>query len=520
MRTALVISVAFSGVLHATRVFETANSDDAFILFRYARNLIEGRGLVWNVGESPVEGFTSLLHVLLVATGGLAGADLVVMGQAIGIVSMGLACVAAAWLASEVSNGDRRIVVLAPLFVAASPAAAAWARGGMETLSFTALVACSLAGWLRERRKVGTGRIVSSLAFAFATLSRPEALGLAGLSIGWDVISPTAMPLRRRLREGLRSWWPYVAFLAAYGSWKLWYFGDLLPTTWHAKSGGGVAAVAVGAVYVAKFLRGCGMVTVVCAILMIVLPRRNGAGGGAYLFCAALVLAAPTVAVGGDYQYFWRYLVPVVPIMAVLAIQGGCETLDRFVGLASWRRFAVAGVLLAGAGIPWVLPSLQEVADRPWLLTRPLRLIDENRMAQDDFVQMGRALDRVIPPGESLATVAVGAIGYYCDRPIVDMLGLNDREIACAPVDRRRFDRWRPGHMRGDARIILKREPDYIIPIMRPTAAREGPVEGGGGYRYPFLRDLLESSEFRNDYRHEPVRMDDGRWIQLYRRRP
>jgi len=40
--------------------------DDAFICFRYARNLIEGHGLVWNRGER-VEGYTQLAWVLEIA---------------------------------------------------------------------------------------------------------------------------------------------------------------------------------------------------------------------------------------------------------------------------------------------------------------------------------------------------------------------------------------------------------------------------------------------------------------------
>ena len=42
-------------------------TDDAYISFRYARHLGAGHGLVWNPGEAPVEGFTNLLLVILVA---------------------------------------------------------------------------------------------------------------------------------------------------------------------------------------------------------------------------------------------------------------------------------------------------------------------------------------------------------------------------------------------------------------------------------------------------------------------
>ena len=41
-------------------------TDDAFISFRYARNLLEGHGLVFNVGDR-VEGYSNFLWVLELA---------------------------------------------------------------------------------------------------------------------------------------------------------------------------------------------------------------------------------------------------------------------------------------------------------------------------------------------------------------------------------------------------------------------------------------------------------------------
>jgi len=41
--------------------------EDAMISMRYARHLADGHGLVWNIGEAPIEGFTNLLWVLWMA---------------------------------------------------------------------------------------------------------------------------------------------------------------------------------------------------------------------------------------------------------------------------------------------------------------------------------------------------------------------------------------------------------------------------------------------------------------------
>src|SRR4030095_1890953 len=40
-------------------------AEDASIAYRFARNVAEGHGFVWNVGEASVEGFTNFLWLLL-----------------------------------------------------------------------------------------------------------------------------------------------------------------------------------------------------------------------------------------------------------------------------------------------------------------------------------------------------------------------------------------------------------------------------------------------------------------------
>lgn len=59
-------------------------SDDGFISFRYAQNLAEGRGLVYNAGEY-VEGYTNLLWTLALAGFMRLGAQPEIMSHVLGI---------------------------------------------------------------------------------------------------------------------------------------------------------------------------------------------------------------------------------------------------------------------------------------------------------------------------------------------------------------------------------------------------------------------------------------------------
>src|SRR5262245_20269895 len=51
--------------------------DDAYISARYAQHLARGYGLVYNPGETPVEGSASFLHVLVLAACDFAGLDVI-----------------------------------------------------------------------------------------------------------------------------------------------------------------------------------------------------------------------------------------------------------------------------------------------------------------------------------------------------------------------------------------------------------------------------------------------------------
>src|SRR5690242_18166607 len=68
-RVAAWAMLAIAALAGTALVVERASVfDDAFISFRYVRNLLDGHGLVWNVGER-VEGYTNFLWVMLVAAG-------------------------------------------------------------------------------------------------------------------------------------------------------------------------------------------------------------------------------------------------------------------------------------------------------------------------------------------------------------------------------------------------------------------------------------------------------------------
>ena len=76
----VLLSLTFLWALHNRFI-----QDDAFISFRYARNLVDGHGLVFNPGER-VEGYTNFLWTVLMAVSLALDADPVRFSWVVGLL--------------------------------------------------------------------------------------------------------------------------------------------------------------------------------------------------------------------------------------------------------------------------------------------------------------------------------------------------------------------------------------------------------------------------------------------------
>ena len=118
--------------------------DDAFISFRYARNLAHGHGLVFNPGLERVEGYTNFLWVVLLATldrFGIRpewGANLLSLTATVAL----WACVV--WSASRGARAAGALALVPALFLAGTRSVAVWSTSGLETRLFELLIVCGV----------------------------------------------------------------------------------------------------------------------------------------------------------------------------------------------------------------------------------------------------------------------------------------------------------------------------------------------------------------------------------------
>lgn len=220
-----------SFVLGGTRIFVLF--EDAMISMRYARNLAEGHGLVWNVGEPPIEGFTNLLWVLWMSVGHLlhlseAKISLFIMLTGVGIL------LANGWVVSRIA----RRITDSPWVPVAVLAATLfdyplifWTLRGMEVGALTLFVDVLLYLVLLNEEKYSTGRtVLMSVLTAAALLLRSDSvvpIALIGLYGLYTAEKRVLFAITMAAGAG--------GAVGAQTMFRLKYFGDRLPNTAYLK---------------------------------------------------------------------------------------------------------------------------------------------------------------------------------------------------------------------------------------------------------------------------------------------
>lgn len=215
--------------------------DDAYISFRYARNLLAGHGLVFNPGEY-VEGYTNFLWTLQIA----AIWRYLGVGPEQSAIPLGLLSSAgmlgALGLLARTSPFDRdRSLVLVLGLTAVHRSLAVWATSGLEQRQVTAFVLLAMFAIHRgvtRRRSAWT--LLGSALFGLAILSRPEPLLLTACAGAWGAWEArrTGAGDQQALRSLLQIGLPAALVAAGQLAFRLHYYGSPLPNTYYAKGRG------------------------------------------------------------------------------------------------------------------------------------------------------------------------------------------------------------------------------------------------------------------------------------------
>ena len=387
--------------------------DDLFITFRYAHNLSTGQGLVFNPGERVFgltnPGFAILLALLHLATGvsipwlATAVSGLSLLGVALLLLreAEGAGRPLAGWIGGALALGSAYL----------------WTVHGGEAP--TVLLLLSLAAATVERRPGLAG-----LLAGIAVWMRPDA------AVGAATLGALRWSEMRRLprRYGIA-----LAAVAGAGIAAAWlYFGSPVPVTLESKRilGALAGSETVGLRFWAKaaelWTRFGGTLALPLAAIgvlgLAVLARGPGRVGRLLAVNGlALAVAYPLLRV----PFFLWYTVPTAFVVlyaapfAVAALDG--QVVRRLPPAESVGgralRAAVAMAIAVPLLVPFVRTSLTIHRQTGW----------EGRLPE--YRQAALWIRDHSAPGDAITCDEIGVLGFFSERPILDVMGLVSPEV-------------------------------------------------------------------------------------------
>ena len=534
----LLLPLAVAGVnLRTIRHFTI---DDAYISYRYANNLVNGHGLVFNIGEY-VEGYTNFSWTLLIAAGLWLGIDPNLVVKIFG-AAFALGAIATLYFLMRRLYPDRALPCVATWLLASTRIFTGHAMFGLETAMFVCLTLVGMLLFMREE-EAGRGWPLSGLVFALAALTRPEAPMFIGILMLF--LSGRGLPLpkwarfgdsedeheagdRRASRlfvsfivliiiAGARAHWPeppmwawllelclggaaavtllaslpralfwgqnltrgllFLAPVLAHLAWRVSYYGAWLPNTFEAKTGNREAQINRGTEYLLQYLYHDGPVLYLALFgVGLALAMRQR-----YLLATAATAIFGgfyVMMVGGDWMIMFRFIAPLQPFLFLLVDAGVCAIYER---RQTYARYVL------------IIFALITITHRVHFLSKDVEEIKSQRIFwevhargvahwfEEQSALRGR--DKVIG---LIAVGDIGEISYITDFPILDTMGLVNTTIAKLPGG------YAQKTGKGYRDYFFESKPRYYLTVSKPNNCHVGVVNT--------VIPIMTDARFRKQY--------------------
>jgi hypothetical protein len=517
----LVPLLAMLGVFVVHSLSLDFTQDDAFISYRYVKNLVNGHGLVFNPGER-VEGYTNFLWIIILSIFGHLGLNVVLVSKILGIAS---GCVTllllyelsillldrqdklrnqeegtnfVADIRPEGGTPQGWVFALFPsLLLTSNSAFAYWSISGLETTFFVMVVLLSVYLYFTDERLM----IISS---AVSGLIRPE-----------GVLVFAVLVLHKFLwkKDGLKQCLLFVvcfsSLLVPFLLFKVLYYGEILPNPFYAKTGLSLEYLKTGVTYLWLFLRHYGLWGALYLIPLAV--YRDLRIGEKLMLLLPYIYTLYIIIVGGDVLRVHRFFLPIIPYLYVLF----SLTLMR-IRLMKRKRFVSPTILLSLAIVYSILTFF---LPRQWIMNVRRTEIGFYR-TMSEYSQI---LKQSFGTNFTLAVTTIGAISYLTEAKVIDMLGLTDPYIAKHPQSIPGIHpTWK--EKRFNTQYLLSLDPDVIMfsTGIKPSAPAERALFLSSKFRknyYPYYfpgRTLYVVYKRKGDYQAKDETFSDARFVNLY----
>jgi len=283
--------------------FNTHPIEDAAMLMRYSQHFADGNGIVWNIGEPPVDGATDFLFMIAIGVFVKTGISLEFATRFLGFAAHFLTIGVVFLSLRKTFDAPRLIAFGTALFLLGGPGFF-YVVGYFGTTVF-ALFA-SISWWLaldiiyhgENQRKA----LLFAIASLITGLIRPEGVLLTGLMVlvilflnGWKNARITFLTY-----TGV-----FLVFGGAYFLWRWQYFGYPLPNPFYKKGGGVIHYESLTASYAHTFFLNIWLLPAFIIGILFHEIRRKTIGFLILIlgFATFFILLANNMNVLGRFQY-------------------------------------------------------------------------------------------------------------------------------------------------------------------------------------------------------------------------
>lgn len=422
---ASALLVAAVGLYAATSVdFNVPPYEDAAMLMRYADHLAHGYGIVWNIGQHPVDGATDFLFMTAVA--GLIRLGLAI-GRSVRILGLGahvLSVLLVYWVNRRIWGAGVVLAIISAMYLAVGTGLSYVAAFfGTTFFALSAAITWTLGLLLIRNSRMPTWMgALFSLSALLTGLIRPEGVILGLLML----VAVTAL---RGWRASLTTIGVFVAvFILLGGAYFLWhwqYFGYPLPNPLYKKGG--------GSLYLDSFWESLGNLLrfggpfLLAFLIGLRAPLTRRLGLALFLpllaFATAFIFISNETNFGGRFQYaLW----PLI-LLSYYPLVSGLGNELRLSSVVPLARSSQVIWIIAGCVMTYGL--LQYSASQSCNLTVAQQSCGTAYEA-DGRYDMGKLLSEYQGRGYVLATSEAGLLPLYSGWSTIDAWGLNDEWIA------------------------------------------------------------------------------------------
>ena len=416
---AVILAYAVSSVNFGMPPFE-----DAAMLMRYADHLADGYGIVWNIGQHPVDGATDFLFMVASAVLIRIGVPVGRSVRAIGLLSHVLTVLIVFWVNRRVWQASTLVSFLSGLYLAVGTGLSYVAAFfGTPFFALFATLTWAFGLVLIRRRDDPRWAAWGFAASGLVTgLIRPEGVILAVLMLAAVVLMRGWHGSRRLVGifAGV-----FLVLGGAYFAWRWSYFGYPLPNPFYKKGGGLLHSdsfweslgnlVRFAGPFSLAFVLGLRSTKTARLTAALMLPL--------VLFAMAFVLVSNETNFGGRFQYaLW----PLVVISWVPLVSGLPEELGLVWHLPDDR---IRRAVWVAAGLVAVYALVRYSVQQSCMLT-----ISQQSCAaayeRDGRYEAAKMLSDYQGKGYVIATSEAGLLPFYSNWTAIDTWGLNDEWIA------------------------------------------------------------------------------------------